>query len=377
MRVLMVSKACLVGTYQSKLEKIGSNRGIELGVIVPTEWRDRAGTLKFEPLHTSGYQLWVDPIRFNGSYHLHYYHTLNKRIDQFRPDIIHMDEEPYNLATWLALKAAQRRKIRFLFFTWQNLYRRYPPPFRWMEQQVLSESDFGIMGNRDAADVFKRKGYKGPQAILPQFGISPYSFYPPKESRPPLSARTGSGGTQARYVVGYAGRFVPEKGVDLLIKSLGDIKHLPWELRLAGTGPDQAALEAQIGKSGLQDRVTFFGSLPSADMPHFLRQLDILVLPSLTQTNWKEQFGRILIEAMATEVVVLGSDSGEIPHVIGEGGLTFAEGNRLDLAEKLSKLMVSDQLRRELGLKGRARVLANYTQEKIAAQTIAIYQSIF
>jgi glycosyltransferase involved in cell wall biosynthesis len=108
-------------------------------------------------------------------------------------------------------------------------------------------------------------------------------------------------------------------------------------------------------------------------MPDILNELDVLVLPSLTRSNWKEQFGRVLVEAMACEVPVVGSSSGEIPNVIGDAGLVFPEGDAQQLQQMFFTLMSDKNLRLELGQRGRARVLDCYTQERIAAHTHAIY----
>ena len=107
MRVVMVSKALAVGAYQRKLEEIARLPGVELTAIVPSEWRDRRGRVTLERAHVTGYELIAAPLRFNGQYHLHFYPTLGRLLQQLRPDILHMDEEPYNLATWHALRLGQ------------------------------------------------------------------------------------------------------------------------------------------------------------------------------------------------------------------------------------------------------------------------------
>ena len=63
--------------------------------------------------------------------------------------------------------------------------------------------------------------------------------------------------------------------------------------------------------------------IPSDQVAVEMRKLHALVLPSRTTPRWKEQFGRVLIEAMACGVPPVGSDSGEIPHVIDDAGLVF------------------------------------------------------
>ena len=364
MRVLMVSKACLVGTYQTKLTAIARQPGVELAVIVPPSWRDPAGEVVLERAHTAGYQLWVEPMRFNGQFHFHYYPTLGQRLRTFRPDILHMDEEPYNLATWLAFRQAERVGARKLFFTWQNIHRIYPPPFRWLEAQVLRQADYALMGNTAAVEVFQRKGYRGGYQIIPQFGVAEDLFRPPAQRH-----------NEARLIMGAAGRFVPEKGWDVLLKAAARLKG-EWVLQMAGSGPERPSLAALAHELGIAGRVQWVGARRSGEMPAFLQGLDVLVLPSRTRPNWKEQFGRILIEAMACETAVVGSDSGEIPHVIGEAGLTFPEDNVLALAELLQRLLDNPAQRAELGRAGRQRVLAHYTQEHIAEQTTAVYEGL-
>ena len=102
----------------------------------------------------------------------------------------------------------------------------------------------------------------------------------------------------------------------------------------------------------------------------------MLVLPSRSQPNWIEQFGRVLIEAMACGVVVLGSDCGEIPNVIGDAGLIFPEWNDYVLRERLEQLMRDPDLWSELARRGRERVLTHFTQAQIAAQTVAVYRKM-
>ena len=111
-------------------------------------------------------------------------------------------------------------------------------------------------------------------------------------------------------------------------------------------------------------------------MPAYLTGLDVLVLPSRTRPNWKEQFGRVLVEAMACGVPVIGSTCGEIPQVIGDAGLVFPEEDVNALREALLHLQRDDNLRRDLAERGRARVLSHYTQKQVAAATVDVYRQM-
>src|SRR5262245_11059723 len=130
MRVLMLSKALVAGTSQRKLEELAKCPGVELTLVTPPYWQHDNGTQQvLEKLYTTGYQMIVTPMARNGNYHLHSYPKLGEIVREVRPEIIHIDEEPYNLATFLTMRQARHLKAHALFFTWQNLYRDYPPPF--------------------------------------------------------------------------------------------------------------------------------------------------------------------------------------------------------------------------------------------------------
>ena len=385
MRVVLISKALVVGAYQRKAEEI-ARLGIDLTVLTPPSWRDRRGTQEAERLHTHGYELRTIPLLFNGAYHLHFYPTLVGELRELQPEVVHVDEEPYNLATLLGVQAARSVGAEPLFFTWQNLLRRYPPPFNWFERIVYRACAVAIAGNAEAREVLVRKGYQGKIVVLPQFGVDPTIFRPQTEQEEEERAQRGGKEDalthpslltphSSQFHIGYAGGLLPEKGLDLLLRACAGLEG-DWRLTLVGSGEELEALRKLASEGGIADRVTLGVRLPSAEMPEFYRSLDLLVLPSRTRPNWKEQFGRVLIEAMACGVPVLGSDSGEIPHVIGSAGVVFPEGDVEALRSQLQRLMQDRAVRKCLAAAGRQRVLANYTMTEIARQTVAAYTAV-
>ena len=212
MRVLMVSKACIHGAYQRKLEEL-ARCGAELTVVVPPSWRDHGGQVfQLDRRHTRGYRLVVEPLALNGHFHAHFYPRLGRHFRGQRWDVVHADEEPYNLATLQIVALAQRAGARALFFTWQNLYRRYPLPVRLMERYCYSRVAGAIAGNAEAREVLRRKGYAGPAWVIPQFGVDPELF-----SAGAVAAPTPDG----LFRVGYVGRLEHKKGVQVLVAACG------------------------------------------------------------------------------------------------------------------------------------------------------------
>ncbi len=217
MRVLMISKALVAGTSQRKLEELAKLPDVELTLVTPEYWQKDDGSKQMlERLYTTGYRMIVTPMNLNGNFHLHFYPRLKRIMREVRPEIVHIDEEPYNFSTFHAMMLSQKHKARALFFTWQNLYRTYPPPFRQIEKYNYRHAAYALVGNRDAETVLRRKGYGGPIRIIPQFGFDT-DIYKRTEPRKARAANDP-------FTLGFVGRLVEQKG-----------------LATDGRGPDQLA----------------------------------------------------------------------------------------------------------------------------------------
>lgn len=379
MKVLMLSKACVVGAYQRKLEAIAAC-GVDLTVIVPPSWKDPSSTRRLEKQYLRGYRMIVAPMRFNGHFHLHYYPSLLRHLRDVRPDVFHIDEEPWDLVTYHAVRCAQQVGAQPLFFSWQNLLRRYPPPFSYFEQYAFRHCQHAITGNTDAGNVLRAKGYGGHISVIPQFGVDPEIFTP--GPHPHLSPNLGEGraahGERALnhpFTIAYAGRLVPEKGVDLLLRAVTNLSG-DWRVRLFGSGPAQRRLQQLAMQLNIGERVHFEQQVASWQMPDYYAQTDVVVLPSRRARHWVEQFGRVLIEAMACGVPVIGAETGEIPNTIGDAGLIFPENDVNALRQCLERLRCDGELRKALSERGRARVLSKFTQASVAQRTVEVYQKL-
>lgn len=362
MKVLMVSKSQVVGAYRGKLKEM-ARLGVELTVITPPRW----GRQQFEATETDGYKLLVLPCVLSGYTHFHFYTHLPGLIEA---DLVYLEEEPWSLVTYQFMRRCVKEQKPAIFFTWQNIDKDYPPPFASFEKFAFAHADACIAGSEDASHLLARRGFHKPVAVIPQFGVDPEHFK--KRDVSSLRAQLRLDG---KFVLGYVGRLVEAKGIRDLIEALA---LLPEEcvLVLVGDGDFQAGARKLVLKLGLSSRVRWVSHVPSLQVPEYMSLFDVLVLPSRTTPQWKEQFGRVLIEAMACETVPVGSSSGEIPNVIGDTGLVFAEGDVTDLAERLMSLHMNHDEIGALARKGRARVLQNFTHRKIAEDIVAFYSLV-
>jgi glycosyltransferase involved in cell wall biosynthesis len=366
MRIALISKTFVADAAQRQLEWIAQQPGVELTLITPRVWRmDDGRAWTFTPTYTRGYHARPLELRFNGHYHHYAYLGLERVIDELRPDLLHIDEEPYNYAGFQAQRVATARRIPTIFVALQSIYRRYPPPYSLFEQYNYRRTSHIISVNSDVETVIRRKGYTGRSSVFYVYGVDPEIVYPH-----PREPHMGD-----QFVVGYVGRLLFDKGLGVLIEAIASLPPSYW-LRLVGGGPDREALGQLAASRGVAQRVEFAGAVSSQEIPQAFAAMDAMALPSLTRKNWKEQFGRVLIEAMACETPVIGSDSGEIPNVIGNAGLVTPEGDVQALATALARLGSDPALRADLARRGRQRVLDRFTQEQVARRTVALYQEV-
>jgi glycosyltransferase involved in cell wall biosynthesis len=144
---------------------------------------------------------------------------------------------------------------------------------------------------------------------------------------------------------------------------------------IAGDGPEMQQLEAMAGSAELADRVLLAGPLAAPEVRALYKEVDAVVVPSLTTARWAEQFGRVIAEAMAAGKPVVGSRSGAIPEVIGNAGLVVDEGDGEGLAKALRSLLQDDDLRTRLGQAARLRFEQEFSVDVYAARLAKILES--
>jgi glycosyltransferase involved in cell wall biosynthesis len=174
-------------------------------------------------------------------------------------------------------------------------------------------------------------------------------------------------------VVGFLGRFVPEKGLALLTKVL-DRLATPWRALLVGSGPLTQQLQAWGRRHG--DRVRVVTGVKHDHVPAYLNAMDVLCAPSQTTPRWREQLGRMLLEAFACGVPVIASDSGEIPYVVKDAGRIVGEQDEESWLRTLAELLENPTYRAELSARGLERARTIYAWPIIARQHLDFFDEL-
>jgi len=365
-----VSHACVIDVNQRLFADLKS-LGTEIGVVAPRQWRsDLRGNVAFAALPELNGSFYLRTPIFSGRGSIYFYTGVRNIMRAFRPDIVHIDEEPWSLAAWQFAELGARAGAKVFFYTKENISKSYPPPFRAIERRVHHLSGCAVALTAEAEQVLRARGFNKPVFTIPhavdlaQFDVRDSSD---------LRRRLGLTGT----VAGYIGRLTSEKGIPDLISALEIVRKnsddIDWSVLIVGNG----TLEPEVRAAAERDpRIKLAPAIPHNEIQHCYNCIDILVVPSLTTPRWKEQFGRVIIEGLASGAAVIGSDSGEIPQVIAEtgGGLVFPEGDARALAEAILSLLRDENRRQQLANAGRTAVLEKYSAARVAKQFHEVYE---
>jgi glycosyltransferase involved in cell wall biosynthesis len=226
---------------------------------------------------------------------------------------------------------------------------------------VLKRAAHGIVFSRTAKEIFGKRGFQNTTYIPPPVDVQ--IFQPATPVR------------KTAFIVGYVGRLVECKGVDMILKALASLPESVTAL-IIGEGDARRRLESLARELGVSERVAFHNSVSPSELREMYSKMDVVVLPSRTTKYWREQFGRVLVEAMACGIPVIGSTCGEIPNVIADAGLVFKEDSVEGLRLGIERLFSNENLIKNLAERGKARVRKVFSLEVVAPQYHKLFSSL-
>ena len=354
----VISHSCVLPENQRIWAEVARHPQISLTLIAPARWNSSLhGPVEFEALPQL--QECSVPVRvyWPGHLHFHTYSDLGPAMTTSVPDVVYLDEDPHSLVAAQVLSIQAIMDYRLIITLKQNVLKRYCFPFSFIEKRTHRLASCGAATSRECLDVARAKGFRRPAEVI-GYPIDTDTFRPGRAN-----------GHGERLRLGYSGRLVPEKGVADLIEAVAIVQQsTPVSLSIVGDGPEAGRLAKQAAEQLQPNSYAFWDCLAPENMPEWYQALDVLILPSLTTPRWKEQFGRVMGEAMACGAAVIGSDSGFIPEFIETtgGGLVYPEGDTEALAAAIVSLAGDGDLRQRLAETGREGVMREYRLEAVA-----------
>jgi glycosyltransferase involved in cell wall biosynthesis len=370
-RLLTIGHSYVVAENRRLAHELALAGGPDWAVtaVAPAQFRGDLRRIDLEPLAGERSVLVPLKMRLDRSPHLMWYAGLTPVLA--RPwDVVHCWEEPYVHATH-RVAAHVPSDAAFAVSTFQNIPKQYPWPFSRFERDVMQRADGWIAFGESVHTALKdRDDYRErPGRVIPP-GVDVERFAPAPAAG--AAVRQTLGWTASDFVVGYLGRFVTQKGISVLLEALRGTRS-PWRALFVGGGPMQRDLE--VFGAEFPGRVHIATSVPHSDVPRWLNAMSVLCAPSQTTAAWREQFGRMLIEAMACGVPVMASASGEIPHVVGDAGCLLPEADAAAWRSAIDRLADPDA-RRAMSAAGRDRAVSSFSWPVVARRHLQFFEEL-
>lgn len=372
-RVLLIYHGAYLEPSRRMFEALSKQKDIRLRVLAPRRGYNRAReqVVEITRPYCGEYELVTGRVyKAMRDYSGPYIGGLLREMRRFRPHVIHVMNEPFSMLhlQTLIFRNLFLRHAKVFFFGFENVLAPWTSTkWRWIWKFISRNSDGGAFANTEGLEAVAKLGYPAEKLILTYWGVPLQEFKP---------ARNQSLRNELRifdhFVVGYVGRVLPEKGLATILHAL---KHLPDSVHFLclGDGTWRNSLLENVRALGLASRFHWIPRVQDTEVPLYLNALDALILPSETTTCWKEQFGRVLAEAMACGVPVIGSSSGAIPEVIGAAGKVFPEGDSKALAAAIRALFENPALYQRLVNEGITRASKYFSCEAFAWNLTRLY----
>ena len=374
-RVLTIGHSYVVAENRALIREVARDPQLEVTVAAPIAFRSGLGPIELQP-EPPGSNLHLKALaaRFTQWTPIFAYdrRALATLIENGAFDVVHAWEEPYIYAGYQIVRAMAKSDAAFCFRSAQNIDKRYPFPFSSFERAASERAQGWIAGGKLVFESMVRRGFPRDRGRIITLAVDLGAFRPLAPERKQTVARELG---LSPPIVAYVGRLTRAKGIDLMMRAMDAVGGATrWSLLVMGAGPMERELRNWAAARGWSDRVCV-RLVPHRDVPAYLGAADVLLAPSQTGPRWREQFGRMVIEAFACGVPVLGSDSGEIPYVVGDAGRVLPEKDVEVWAGTIVEVLGSGALRADLARRGLERVQA-YSVAAVARQYCAYYQEL-
>jgi glycosyltransferase involved in cell wall biosynthesis len=380
LRVLVVDHTAPVASVRQRWSRVASRADVALTLVSPHAWPENSRWTAYEPVAGEPYRTVIGRVTVPGrEVRSIYLGGLARAMRESRPDVIIMMEEAFSAfaVQVLALRRLYAPSARIAFYAcwimpYESIWYRPAAVFRWLARRTLPRLDAAMCINDRATEALHAAGFRTARTNF--FGVDETLF----EKIPRSDARSSLALDDDEAIFLYAGRLLELKGVDDLVDAFARLAlrrpDRPMRLIVLGSGEHADALRARAASTPVADRIELRGAVANEQIRSYMCAADAFVLPS--RAAWYEQFGRVLAEAMLVESAVIGSTSGEIPRVIGEGGFIYAADDVDALAATLERVLDDpDEVARRARI-GRERALREYSVDAFVDRTIDLIEEL-
>lgn len=377
--IVVIDHSFIEAVQRKRWRILAENYPVEVTLLVPRVWKSNwfGEEVRYSPerVEKDGYRVIPLPATSKTDWMKYLFLSTDMQFRSIQPDLVHVQYAAMALIHHQAIlyKRLWGTDAKYTFFTMNALgvpQAKYHQRVRW--RHLKTHADAAIGHYPGCRTSLEEAGYSKPIYQQTSYGVDEELFVPDDDERAEVRETLGFDGT---FVIGYVGRLTADKGLDDLIEVL-PLAGLDWSLLLVGDGEIRPEVQEVVCRKGWEDRVEITGYVPQVEVPRYLRAMDCFVLGSKTREHWIDTFPRSIVQAMACEVPVIGSDSGAIPFQVNDAGLIYPEGDVAALQERIHRLARDDSLREELARAGREESVGRFGQEVLAENFYEIFEQV-
>lgn len=303
-----------------------------------------------------------------------YYFSLQKYLEGM--DAVYSCDITRSAYTLSHLK--ERLGFKFILSWWENIPHRavFDEKTSYHKRHIMHKVDMFLPFTQMAKRTLLIEGVPEEKIEVVYPGVDLERFKP---GRKPEKLLSKNNIPKNAFVVLYVGKLVSWKGVHNLIYAAKILKERgvkDFIVAVAGKGAQKENMERLMKETSTEEHFRFLNFVSYDEVPNAYRMADVFVLTSYPTMTWQEQFGMVLIEAMACGKPVISTKSGSIPEVIGDAGMLIPSGDFSELAGTVERLMSDNNLRDVFGKKGRERAEMQFDAKKNALKFYEVYKKV-
>ncbi len=370
-KVIVVNHALAIPAFRRRWKKLAEDNNYEVHLILPSY---------LEQFYFGEKVVYKTKSEENKNYHIHALETthpsdygsfkfnnMGEVFNQIKPDFIYaIGNEGVNYIQQViseAKKFAPKAKSAFFTMNAKTLaYKKAKNPIKYFNgwkkfNNIKGYFDIAVAHYPGCLLNLRKEGFTKPIYLQTQVGVDELLFSPNKESRKCIREQLN---WEDNFVIGFCGRLKSIKGVDTIVDAFLSIRenNENVKLLLVGNGDLKNTIEKQFQNIGLSESLHITDFIDQEEVPKYMNAMDTLVLGSKTTTNWIDTFPLVTVQAQATGVPVIASNSASIPWQLKDSALLFKESDADDLKGQINKLINDSELKSKISSKGRQRSLS-------------------